>query len=42
MRVVSEGAEDQISNLEGNGWKVITDSEEDIINPALAKLKDLL
>ena len=42
MRVVSEGAEDQISNLEGNGWKVITDEEEDIINPALAKLKDLL
>ena len=42
MRVISEGAEDQISNLEGNGWKVITDKEEDIINPALAKLKDLL
>ena len=42
MRVVSEGAEDQISNLEGNGWKVITDEENDIINPALAKLKDLL
>ena len=42
MRVISEGAEDQISNLEGNGWKVITDEEEDIVNPALAKLKDLL
>ena len=42
MRVVSEGAEEEISNLEGNGWKVITDEENDIINPALAKLKDLL
>ncbi len=31
MRVVSEGAEDQISNLEGNGWKVITDEENDIV-----------
>lgn len=43
MRVVSEDAEEELSNLEGNGWKVITEKkEEEDINPELAKLKDLL
>ena len=42
MRVVSEGAEDQISNLKGNGWRVITEEDAGDINPELAKLKDLL
>ena len=41
MRVVSPGAEDKLNNLQGNGWKVITE-EENEINPELAKLKDLL
>ena len=41
MRVVSPGAEDKLNNLQGDGWKVITDEEKEI-NPELAKLKDLL
>ena len=40
MKVVSDDA--QLSNLEGNGWKLITDKEEKKINPALASLNDLL
>lgn len=42
MRVVSKGAEEELSNLEGNGWKVITEEDDGEINPELAKLKDLL
>lgn len=42
MRVVSKGAEEELSNLEGNGWKVITEEDNGEINPELAKLKDLL
>ena len=42
IRVVSEGAEAQISNLKGNGWRVITEEDNSDINPELAKLKDLL
>ena len=42
MRVVSEDAEEELSNLEGNGWKVITEDSDGEINPELAKLKDLL
>ena len=42
MRVVSPGAEDNLSKLEGNGWKVITEESNEEINPELAKLKDLL
>lgn len=42
MRVVSEGSEKELSNLEGNGWKVITEEDNNEINPELAKLKDLL
>ena len=42
MRVVSEDAEEELSNLEGNGWKVITEEDDGEINPELAKLKDLL
>ena len=41
MRVVSPGAEDKLNNLQGDGWKVITEEEKEI-NPELAKLKDLL
>ncbi|MBE6138229.1 MAG: DUF177 domain-containing protein [Firmicutes bacterium] len=41
MRVVSPGAEEKLTNLQGEGWKVITEEEKDI-NPELAKLKDLL
>jgi len=41
MRVVSPGAEDKLTNLQGDGWKVITEEEKEI-NPELAKLKDLL
>ena len=41
MRVVSPGAEDKLTNLKGDGWKVITEDEKQI-NPELAKLKDLL
>ena len=41
MKVVSEEAKDV--HLEGNGWKLITENEEEEeINPELAKLKDLL
>lgn len=41
MKVVSDEAKDV--RLEGNGWKLITEKEEDEeINPELAKLKDLL
>lgn len=41
MRVVSPDAEN--IKLEGDGWKLITELEEhEEINPALAKLKDLL
>ena len=42
MRVVSEDAEEELSNLEGNGWRVITEENDGEINPELAKLKDLL
>lgn len=42
MRVVSKGSEEELSNLEGNGWKVITEEDNGEINPELAKLKDLL
>lgn len=42
MRVVSEGSEEALSCLEGNGWKVITEENSNEINPELAKLKDLL
>lgn len=42
MRVVSKDAEEELSNLEGNGWKVITEEDDGEINPELAKLKDLL
>ena len=42
MRVVSKDAEEELSNLEGNGWKVITEDSDGEINPELAKLKDLL
>mgnify|MGYP003294723836 CR=1 FL=1 len=41
MRVVSPGAEDQLTNLKGDGWKVITEEAKEV-NPELAKLKDLL
>lgn len=39
MKVVSEDA--RKSNLKGNGWRLITEEEENQ-NPELAKLKDLL
>lgn len=39
MRVVSEGAD--ISNLKGDGWRVITDKEENV-NSELSKLEELL
>ena len=42
MRVVSDDAEEELSNLEGNGWKVVTEEDDGEINPELAKLKDLL
>ncbi len=42
MRVVSNGAEEELSSLGGNGWRVITEQEDNDINPELAKLKDLL
>ena len=42
MRVVSEGAIEELSNLEGNGWRVIAEEDDGEINPELAKLKDLL
>ena len=41
MKVVSEEAKNY--KAEGNGWKLITDSDaHEEINPELAKLKDLL
>lgn len=39
MRVVSEGAD--ISNLKGDGWRVITEEEENV-NSELSKLEELL
>ena len=39
MRVVSPDAD--ITNLKGDGWRVITEKEENV-NPELSKLKDLL
>ena len=39
LKVVSSDALD--TSLEGEGWKLVT-SDADIINPELAKLKDLL
>ena len=42
MRVVSPGAEDKLTNLQGDGWKVITEDDQEEINPELAKLRDLL
>ena len=39
MRVVSEGAD--ISNLKGDGWRVITEKEENV-NSELSKLEELL
>jgi len=41
MKVVSPGSEDKLTNLQGDGWRVITEEEKEI-NPELAKLKDLL
>ena len=41
MKVVSDEAKDYTA--EGNGWKLITEeNSHEEINPALAKLKDLL
>jgi uncharacterized protein len=41
LRVVSEDAKN--ISLKGDGWELITEEEDaDIINPELAKLKDLL
>ena len=40
LKVVSEGS-DKIT-LKGDGWELITEEDADIINPELAKLKDLL
>ena len=40
MRVVCPDA--KLEDVSGEGWKVIDDVEDDIINPALEKLKDLL
>ena len=40
MRVVSDDA--NISNLKGNGWRVITEETKNDSNSGLAKLKDLL
>lgn len=39
-RVVSEDAEN--ISLEGNGWRLITEEQNEEINPELQKLKDLL
>jgi hypothetical protein len=39
MRVVSPDAD--ITKLKGDGWRVITD-EEDNVNPELSKLEELL
>lgn len=40
MRVVSDDAD--LSNLKGDGWRVITDDTSEHGNSELAKLKDLL
>ena len=40
MRVVSDDAD--LSELKGDGWRVITEEDRDSSNSALAKLKDLL
>lgn len=40
MKVTSEDA--YSNKIEGEGWKLVTDEKEETINPALAKLKDLL
>lgn len=40
MKVVSENA--SFEKQEGDGWKLITDDEEKVMNPAFEKLKDLL
>ena len=41
MKVVSENA--KFEKQEGNGWKLITEEEEnEVINPEFEKLKDLL
>ena len=40
MRVVSDDAD--LSNLKGDGWRVITEETREESNSALAKLKDLL
>ena len=43
MRVVSEKINTDELNLEGNGWKLVTQKDKnEEINPALEKLKDLL
>lgn len=40
IRVVSDDLSDV--KVEGDGWKLITEKEDEYINPELAKLKDLL
>ncbi len=40
IKVVSDDLSD--AKLEGDGWKLITEKENEYINPELAKLKDLL
>ena len=40
MRVVSDDAD--LSNLQGDGWRVITEDTKEEGNSELAKLKDLL
>lgn len=40
MKVTSEDA--YSNKIGGEGWKLVTDEKEETINPALAKLKDLL
>jgi uncharacterized metal-binding protein YceD (DUF177 family) len=41
MRIVNEDIHD--AKLEGDGWKVITEKDDnETVNPELLKLKDLL
>ena len=40
MKVVSEGARDV--ELKGDGWRLITDEKHEDINPAFAKLSELI
>lgn len=40
MKVVSEDA--KYEKKQGDGWKLITEEEKEVINPAFDKLKDLL